>query len=156
MKSLRLCLTLLLLFPLLSYAEEASDAKRPINDPDITIFASAAKTAGLGDIFNGTGPFTAFIPTNAAFAKLDQKEWNKLLQPENKDALASFVMYHVMHGKYLTRSLKTREYRTLNGKTLEVTVVGNTIKVNNATVVKADLVGPNGAIHEIDTVLFAP
>lgn len=132
---------------------KTQSANNPINDPNFSLFTKAVSAAGLKDIFDGTGPFTAFVPNNAAFEKLGKEKVEVLFKPENKDDLASLVMYHIVHGKYLANTLKTKSFKTLNGKNIEVVVSNDTIKVNGANVLRTDLTGPYGVIHEIDTVL---
>lgn len=125
-----------------------------LQEPDLKIFADLIVAAELSDLFEGTGPFTAFVPTNQAFEKLGEKKLSDLKKPENKDELTSLLIYHIIPGKYLSPNLKTRSYQTINGKKLTVDVDNGEIKVNGARVIKADLMGPNGVIHKIDTVLL--
>lgn len=147
--------------PILCFSQNASiqnekpqpASSEAIQDPNISTFRSAIEAAGLSELFKGTGPFTAFIPTNKAFEKFGKDKLNELLKPENKDRLIDLLTYHITTGKYLAQNLKTRTYRAINGKNLNVTVENGVIKVNNATIIRADMVGPNGVIHEIDTVL---
>ncbi len=48
------------------------------NSPEHSTLIEAVKTAGLTETLKGTGPFTIFAPTNAAFAKLaDDLEWDE-------------------------------------------------------------------------------
>jgi len=123
--------------------------------PELSTFMHAIKVAGLADIFEGTGPFTGFLPTNEAFDKLEKGVWANLLKPENGDRLSAVLTYHIVPGEYMSSNLKTRGYQTISGKTLEVTVENGVITVNDkAHVVKRDLVGPNGVIQEIDAVLM--
>ena len=105
-------------------------------------------------MFRGTGPFTGFIPTNAAFEKLGVSQVEELLKPENKDQLAAILTYHMVPGKYKSDSLKSTRLQTINGKYLDIKVENHKITVNNAKVVKADLEGPNWIVYEIDTVLI--
>ena len=76
------------------------------------------------------------------------------MEPKNRDELASILIYHVVPGKYMSNTLKTKKALSVNGKTIQINVVNDHIEVNRAKVVKADIVGPNGVIHEIDTVLM--
>lgn len=137
-----------------SQDQKVNAASRPIDDPDISTFKTAVLAAGLEDVFIGTGPFTVFAPTNAAFEKLGKKKLEELLKPENRDQLSIIIEYHVVPGKYLAHNLKTATLRTIEGKSVDVKVDNGQITVNNAKVVKTDLVGPNGVIQEIDTVLM--
>lgn len=118
--------------------------------------AAALKAADLVDTLKGKGPFTVFAPTDEAFAKLPAGTVEDLLKPENKEKLKSILLYHVVSGK-----VTAKDAAKLNGKTAP-TVQGGTIaidttsgvKINNATVVAADVKAKNGVIHAIDTVLM--
>lgn len=125
----------------------------PISSPELSMFKQALIAADLGDIFEGTGPFTAFSPTNEAFERLGKDRLNELMKPENKDALASLLMYHIVHGRYNTPALKSKELKTLNGKNITIVVKDGSITVNGAKTVKTDMNGSYGVLHEIDTVL---
>lgn len=122
--------------------------------PELSIFVMLVTKAELKDLFNGTGPFTVFAPTDDAFKKLGQKKMDELMKPENRDELSTILIYHVIPGKYMSKSLKTKEAPTINGKTIHIEVTEDGIKVNNAKVIKTDIIGPNGVIDEIDTVLI--
>lgn len=126
----------------------------PQRNPELSTFVMLVNKAQLKDLFNGTGPFTVFAPTDEAFKKLGKEKLDRLTKPENRDELSTILIYHVVPGKYLSKSLKTRQSISVGGKPLQINVEGGEIKVNNAKVVKMDLVGPNGVIHEIDTVLM--
>lgn len=127
----------------------------PIREPELSTFANAADTVGLTHLFQGTGPFTAFVPTNAAFDKLGKDKLQQLLEPQNQDRLTDILIYHIVPGKYMARNLKSMRLQTINGKYLTITTDNNgEIRVNGAKVVRTDLVGPNGVVHEIDTVLI--
>lgn len=127
--------------------------KDPVNEPELSMFKQALIAADLGDIFEGTGPFTAFAPTNEAFEKLGKDRVNNLLKPENKDELASLLMYHIVHGRYGTNALKPKELKTLNGKNITIQITDGSISVNGAKAIRTDMNGSYGVIHEIDTVL---
>jgi uncharacterized surface protein with fasciclin (FAS1) repeats len=119
--------------------------------------AAALTAAGLVDTLKGPGPFTVFAPTDAAFAKLPAGTVQTLLKPENKAKLTSILTYHVLPGKVPASAVvgKKLSPKTVNGATLMVNGT-NGVKVNNATVVKADVMASNGVIHAIDTVLMPP
>ncbi len=133
----------------------STDPKDPVfmREEDLSTFASLVTEAKLGDFFHGTGPFTSFAPTNAAFEKFDQKKLQELKDPKNRDELIDLINYHVILGKYLSSTLKPGKTRTVNGKTIDIRVEDGKIQVNNANVIKSDLIGPNGVTYVIDTVL---
>lgn len=124
-----------------------------LSAPEFSTFVQGIQAADLADLFQGTGPFTAFVPSNQAFDKFGQEKWKALLKPENKDELTSILIYHIVPGKYMSRNLRNMSLKTINGKSIEITVENGEIKVNGAKVIDKDKVGPNGVVHEIDTVL---
>lgn len=116
---------------------------------------AAVQAAGLEETLRGDGPFTVFAPTDAAFAALPAGTVESLLKPENKDRLVAILTYHVVSGKYLAGDLagEKLDVATVNGA--DVAVDGsNGVKVNGATVVKADIKTSNGVIHVVDKVLL--
>ena len=125
------------------------------NMEQVTTVVKAIEAADLVSALKAPGPFTVFAPTNDAFNKLPAGTVDDLLKPENKDKLRSILLYHVHAGDaILAGEAKTMDLSTLNGKTLSISVSGSTVMVNNATVVKADIICSNGVIHWIDTVLM--
>lgn len=143
---------LLTICPILLSGQEISPT-RPLDSPQFSTLVMLIKAAGLEDIFIGTGPFTVFAPSNQAFEKLGTTQLHDLMKEKNRDRLTDILTYHVVPGKYMSSNLRTQELRTINGKTLQAKVDGDHIKINDATVTKKDMVGPNGVIYEIDTVL---
>ncbi len=126
---------------------------RPLQDPDLKKFTEAANAAGIRDLFEGTGPFTVFAPSNAAFEKFGTYKLKQLEEPKNHDTLIDLIMYHVLPGKYMASTLKTMDVKTTEGKEVHIVVENGEIRVNNAKVIRTDMVGPNGVVHIIDTVL---
>lgn len=166
MKSLRIVNCFLLMLAVLMIAKadlhcleslEASqqkpNLKAPADDPNLSTFANAIKVAGLQDLFEGTGPFTAFIPSNAAFDKFGKAKLKELLKPENKDQLSTFLLNSIVSGKYSKRSLHTMTLKALNGKMLEIKVEGNGIWVDKAKIISNGQESPNGIYYVIDTVI---
>jgi uncharacterized surface protein with fasciclin (FAS1) repeats len=117
---------------------------------------AAITAAGLAPTLKGPGPFTVFAPTDAAFAALPTGTVDNLLKPENKAKLVAILTYHVLPGKVLAADIagKKLEPKTVEGETLAIDATGSTVKVNQATVTKADIVADNGVIHVIDAVLM--
>ena len=117
--------------------------------------AKALQAAGLVDTLKGKGPFTVFAPTDDAFAKLPAGALDDLLKPENKEKLKSVLLYHVVPGKVTaTKVTKMTSAKTVNGQDVTITAKDGKVMVNDATVVKADVMASNGVIHVIDTVLM--
>lgn len=117
--------------------------------------ATALQAAGLVDTLKGKGPFTVFAPTDAAFAKLPAGTVDDLLKPENKQKLVAILTYHVVPGRILAAKVMTmKSAKTVNGESLTISVNGSTVMVDNAKVIKANVLCSNGVIHVIDSVLL--
>ncbi len=116
---------------------------------------AAVKAAGLVDTLKGDGPYTVFAPTDEAFAKLPAGTLDDLLKPENKDKLVAILTYHVVPGKIMSADIagKTAMVKTVEGSKLNVDAT-NGVKVDEATVITADIETSNGVIHVIDTVVI--
>lgn len=113
---------------------------------------TAVQAAGLVDTLKGPGPFTVFAPTDEAFAKVPKDKLDALLK--DKAALTKVLTYHVVPGKVMAKDVKAGQVKAVQGSPLTVTVNGGTVMVDNAKVVKTDVVADNGVIHVIDTVLM--
>jgi uncharacterized surface protein with fasciclin (FAS1) repeats len=113
---------------------------------------TALKTAGLADALSAEGPFTVFAPTDEAFAKLPAGTIEALLA--DKEKLTAVLTYHVVAGKVMAKDVMgMTSATTAQGKKVTFDT-SNGVMVNNAKVVKADIVASNGVIHVIDTVLI--
>lgn len=120
---------------------------------DFTTLVAALTAADLVDTLSGTGPFTVFAPTDAAFDALPTGVLEKLLLPKNKTVLAKILKYHVVASKVLSTDLMAGNVEMLDGTNVAVTLTDG-VKVNDATVTVADLPAANGVIHVIDKVLI--
>jgi len=114
--------------------------------------AKALTEAGLIDTLKGPGPFTVFAPTDAAFAKIPADQLNALLADKAK--LTKVLTYHVVPGKVMAKDVKPGMVKTVEGQPLTIEVSSAGVKVDDAKVVKTDIVATNGVIHVIDTVVL--
>lgn len=117
---------------------------------------AALDAADKTSMLKEKGPYTVFAPSDDAFAKLPAGTVEDLLKPENKKKLGKILAYHVVEGKVMAADVKTMMAKTANGADLDIKVTGETVMVNDAKVVKADVAASNGVIHVIDTVLMPP
>ncbi len=138
-----------------------------VNSKDHTTLVAAVKAAELVETLKGTGPFTVFAPTNAAFDKVPKATLDTLMKPESKKALAGILTYHVVSGKQDAASI-VKAIEAGNGKATFKTVAGGTLtasldgknvvltdeKGGKSTVTIADVMQSNGVIHVVDTVLM--
>lgn len=115
---------------------------------------AAVKAAGLADTLQGEGPFTVFAPTDEAFAKLPAGTIDELLKPANRSKLAAILTYHVVPGSVKSSAVKTAKAKTVNGKTVQLKVSDQGVHIDNAKVVKSDIMASNGVIHVIDHVIL--
>lgn len=159
-KILSLAIATLLISPFTQRALAADSASPQTvvaiaaGNADFSTLVAAVKAAGLAETLSGTGPFTVFAPTNAAFDKLPAGTVEGLLKPENKAKLAAILTYHVVPGKVLAADVKTMKAKTVQGGELDIVVKNGGVTVDGAKVVKTDIVGSNGVIHVIDTVVM--
>lgn len=138
-----------------------------VSNENFTTLVTALKAADLVGALQGDGPFTVFAPTNDAFAKVDAATLKSLLQPENVKALTNILTFHVVSGKLaaadVVAALKKGngkvELKALNGQTL--TVLQKDAKIwlqdqngNYSEIVATDVMGSNGVIHVIDSVVM--
>ena len=126
-----------------------------ISAGDFNTLVAALKAADLVETLRGEGPFTVFAPTDAAFAKLPEGTLNELLKPENKAQLQSILTYHVIAGRYMAQDVLTMSSaKTVNGQNFEIRQENGGVMVDNANVIKTDIVTSNGVIHVIDAVIL--
>ena len=112
---------------------------------------TAIKAAGLVDTLKGKGPFTVFAPTDEAFAKIPKADLDALLKDKAK--LSSVLTYHVVPATVMAKDVKAGDAPTVNGKAIKIST-DKGVMVNNAKVIKTDVVATNGVIHAIDTVIM--
>jgi uncharacterized surface protein with fasciclin (FAS1) repeats len=160
---------------------ERAQAERKYNQ-----FVKGVQALGtLVETLNGPGPFTIFVPTDAAFDSLsDDKRANLFADPEK---LSKVMKYHVVPGLYRANDLLDRIFlKTLEGTRLRVwadiymlplgteevdtstdalnyiaretvsTAVSRSITINGGHVLEADVMADNGILHVIDKVLIPP
>jgi uncharacterized surface protein with fasciclin (FAS1) repeats len=142
-------------------------------------------TAGLAEILRGPGPFTLFVPTDAAFDRLSSDKQAKLFA--DPETLSKVLRYHIVPGYYTANDLLDRLFlKTLEGQRLRVwsdismvplgekeidtykdalnyiasetvtIAVRESITINGAQVIRADVKADNGILHVLDKVLLPP
>jgi len=138
-----------------------------VNSKDHTTLVTAVKAAGLVETLQGTGPFTVFAPTNAAFAKLRAGTVDSLLKPEAKEKLVAVLTYHVLPGRYSIKDLwdasnKAKgkvKMKTVEGEELTFEFKGQALTIwdskgNASRVTIQNVFQSNGVIHVVDNVLL--
>ncbi len=113
---------------------------------------TAVKAAGLVDTLKGDGPFTVFAPTDEAFAELPADTLEALLA--DPAALTKVLTYHVVPGKVLAADVvQLSSAATVQGQRIDINT-SRGVKVDNANVIKTDILTSNGVIHVIDQVIL--
>jgi uncharacterized surface protein with fasciclin (FAS1) repeats len=136
----------------------ARNAQKDIVDTAVeagsfTTLAKALQAAGLVETLKGAGPFTVFAPTDEAFAKLPAGTVESLLNDPEK--LRQILLYHVVPGRVLAKDvMKIKSAKTAEGSSIRVTASKAGVMVDNANVVKTDIIASNGVIHVIDSVIL--
>ncbi|MEA5626276.1 fasciclin domain-containing protein [Nostoc sp. UHCC 0251] len=124
-----------------------------INAGNFNTLVKAAEAANLIETLKSPGSFTLFAPTDEAFANLPEGTLDSLLQDIPK--LQKIVAYHVASGDVRSDDLvQIDEAETLEGSIVAIESADGKLKVNNANVIKTDILTDNGVIHIIDAVLM--
>jgi len=146
-------------------AEEPAAAEEPGTIVDVaastdgfSTLVAAVQAAGLVETLSGEGPFTVFAPTDDAFAAaLESLGLTAEELLADTETLTSILTYHVVAGEVPSSDVVTldgQSVATVNGAEVAITVDGETVMVNDATVTAVDVEASNGVIHVIDTVLL--
>jgi transforming growth factor-beta-induced protein len=150
-------------------AEEPAAEEAPAEEPGTIVdvaastegfstLVAAVQAAGLVETLSGEGPFTVFAPTDDAFAAALESlgiTAEELLA--DTETLTSILTYHVVAGEVPSSDVVTldgQSVATVNGAEVAISVDGETVMVNDATVTAVDVEASNGVIHVIDTVLL--
>jgi len=116
-------------------------------------------TTNYATVLSGTGPYTVFAPTNAAFTALLAELGVATLNDIPAATLEAVLTYHVLSGKVLSSSLTEGQVATtLNTGKFTVSLAGGA-KITDAKgrvskITTVDLQGTNGVMHAIDKVLL--
>jgi uncharacterized surface protein with fasciclin (FAS1) repeats len=127
-----------------------------VKSPDHTTLVAAVQAADLENALVNAGPLMVFAPTNAAFDALPAGTVEDLLKPENKDALANILKFHVTPGKYDKEFLKKfKKLGQANDQNVPIEVQGEDVYVGGAKII-ASIPATNGIIHVVDKVMLPP
>ncbi|PQV48422.1 putative surface protein with fasciclin (FAS1) repeats [Jejuia pallidilutea] len=123
---------------------------------DHTTLVAAVQAAQLENALVNAGPLMVFAPTNNAFAALPDGTVEDLLKPENKDALANILKYHVTPGNYSKDFLKKfKKLGQANNQYVKVEVIDGEPIIGGAKIL-ASIKAGNGIVHVVDKVLLPP
>jgi uncharacterized surface protein with fasciclin (FAS1) repeats len=116
----------------------------------------AAEVTGLTPVLKRPNAMTVFAPTDAAFAALPAGELDRLMQPANRQELQQLLLAHIVNTSVPSSTLAGKKGTVPNGAGAQLTVdgTGQTVMVNDAKVVRADVRASNGIIHVVDKVIL--
>ena len=143
--------------PVVAQAQDKDIVETAVAAGSFKTLAKLLTDAGLVETLKGPGPFTVFAPTDEAFAKVPAATLAAL--GKDKAALRNVLLYHVVAGKVMAADvakLNGKGAKTVQGSEAKVMLMGEGVMVNNANVVKADILAKNGVIHVIDAVILPP
>lgn len=121
--------------------------------PGATRFGALLKSTGVSSTLSGSGTFTVFVPTDAAF---------KLVPPgylENLNAagLKRLVQYHVVAGRALdTDATNVGTIQALSKDSLNFSLDTNKLPNVNSSLILRQYLAKNGIVYSIDVVLLPP
>ena len=163
----KIILTLMVVFAVASLAfaggnkskemepESKSIVEIAVEDGRFSTLVAALQAADLVGTLEGEGPFTVFAPTDDAFAMLPDGTVDALLQ--DPEALSEVLLYHVVPGNVMASDVvRLSSAETASGEEIMINVDGDTVMINDARVVVADIEASNGVIHVVDSVLLPP
>ena len=126
--------------------------------PDFSILVEAVAAAGLVETLQGTGPFTVFAPTNAAFAALlAELGVSKAALLADKAMLTKVLTYHVLPSRVLKAEVPVgKPITTVQGQSFTINASLQITDQNArvANLVGTDVFASNGVIHVVDCVLL--
>lgn len=112
---------------------------------ELGAYLVALDSAGLRSELETKGPFTLFIPLDAAFERFSTSELDAF--DADFDALRRLMQYTIVRGALASDSLaRLDSVETLGGEPLEITVA-NGLEVNGIKIVEADVECANGVVH---------
>ena len=155
-------------------AANGTDAVKEAGDTTIAAgldqqgqFFTLAKAAGLDQTLAGPGPYTVFVPIDAAFAKLPAGTVDTWTSPEGRPELTRTLTYHILPGTVLAEDIGraidngkgSAQLATMGGEALTAAREGDRIVLTDsaggkAAITRADVVRANGVVHETDAMLM--
>lgn len=148
--------------PAAAPAAEASATVQANNVIDVltaqgnfTTLLAAIDSAGLTDTLKSRPAISIFAPTDEAFAALPEAERTRLMDPANAAELRSLLLYHVIVADVSSSQIQGARGGVETAGRTQVLLdgTGESLKVDGATITRADIDASNGAVFAIDKVL---
>lgn len=131
-------------------------AENIMQAPGSQIFASAVYNLEYTTFLEREGPYTVFIPSDAAYNKLSVEQKYFLADTSNQGSIRQVVLYHVVPGRYKFSDLKDgMVLTTVQGEELVVTHSADQVILNgNSFIENYDIMAKNGVIHTVNNYLL--
>jgi len=147
-------------------AQKAAGNKTIASGLDVNSkFMTAAKAAGLDQTLAGPGPYTVFVPDDAAINGAPAGSFDA--KPDNRGQLTGVITNLILPGTVMAADIGKAidagkgkaVLATMGGGTLTATKDGDKIVLTDsgghkATVTQADDQFSNGVVHHVDAVLM--
>ena len=128
-------------------------------------FMTAAKTAGLDQTLAGPGPYTVFVPDDAAFNSAPAGTFDP--KPQNRAQLTGVLTNLILPGTVMVADID-KAIDSGKGKTVLATMGGSTLTAtkdggktvltdsagHKATIAQGDQQFSNGVVHQVSAVLM--
>jgi transforming growth factor-beta-induced protein len=123
------------------------------DNTSLKTFGGFLEETGLTEMLKGDGPFTLFIPDDSAFAKLPEKDLERMEYSE-KYARSVLLRHIVKDQAIVFGDVEKKSITTADGEEFEVVVTEDAVQIENAKVIEEDIECTNGVIHIIDAVIM--
>lgn len=144
------------------YAQDQTIAEIAAGNEDFSTLMAAVEAAdpSVAEALSSEGELTVFAPTNDAFAAtFEALGLDAETVLGDQELVTAILTYHVLGMPVMAEdaiALAPANVETLQGEELSVRLSGESVTVENATVVATDLEASNGVIHVIDQVIVPP
>ena len=133
-------------------AAPVSIADTVAGTPELSTLSRLINDAGLADTLRAAGPYTLFAPNDEAFKAVPAATLSALAT--DKALLKSVLTFHVLPARSAAAEVKNGSVKTVQGSDLALSKAGTFVTVEDAMVLRADLLASNGVVHVIDRVLI--
>ncbi|KAG0257039.1 hypothetical protein DFQ27_005327, partial [Actinomortierella ambigua] len=123
---------------------------------ELQLLSDILHGADLDELLKRHQPFTVFAPTKDALEKLGPIQIQYLRHAQGKDDLDLTIQHHVHAGVKYNKDFApgSTGLSTLGGQDVMILNVDNKLMVDNAEVIRRDILASNGVIHTVSRPLL--
>lgn len=123
-----------------------TDIKRTARRSDLSSFSSTLESEGLLSTVERMKDVTVFAPSDRAFDAASSN-FERYTVGKRK----AILTYHVVKGlEYSSDLIDGQRLSTMQNQTLTVKIDDGDVYINNAKIIKTDILTSNGVLHIID------